>query len=140
MSSLVCDASVLFKLLVAEPDSADAFALMANHQIVVPEFTFLEIGNALRSRVRSERAGPQEVLSLFAELDDFAFDIRPTRPHVARALAIANAIEHPIYDCLYLALAEHLDIALISADRRFLDAVRRAGFSSAEIKLLADFA
>jgi len=39
-------------------------------------------------------------------------------PLAARALAIAAAIEHPAYDCFYLALAELRDTRLVTADRR----------------------
>lgn len=36
------------------------------------------------------------------------------------ALKLSLALDHPIYDCLYLALAEKLDAPLISADQRLL--------------------
>ncbi len=37
-----------------------------------------------------------------------------------RALELALELRHPVYDCVYLALAERLDRKLITADRRFL--------------------
>jgi predicted nucleic acid-binding protein len=37
----------------------------------------------------------------------------------ARALAIADELRHPAYDCFYLALAQARDARLITADRRF---------------------
>jgi predicted nucleic acid-binding protein len=41
-----------------------------------------------------------------------------SRRRAARALAIASAIEHPAYDCFYLALAELRDTRMVTADRR----------------------
>ena len=38
-------------------------------------------------------------------------------------LSLAIDLAHPVSDCVYLALAESLDDALLTADRRFLRAV-----------------
>ena len=40
--------------------------------------------------------------------------------HAARAVAIARELDHPVYDCFYLALSEALDAPLITADGRLL--------------------
>jgi predicted nucleic acid-binding protein len=42
------------------------------------------------------------------------------RAYVPRALTIARALGHPIYDCVYLALAEAENKPLVTADARFL--------------------
>jgi predicted nucleic acid-binding protein len=44
----------------------------------------------------------------------------------ARALKIAIALKHPIYDCFYLALAERERAPLISADKKLIAAAKRA--------------
>ena len=44
---------------------------------------------------------------------------------VADALHLAFLLTHPIYDCLYLALAVETGTPVVTADRRFVDAVRR---------------
>ena len=41
-----------------------------------------------------------------------------------RARDLALTLSHPVYDCLYLALAERLARQVVTADRRFLHAVR----------------
>ena len=43
---------------------------------------------------------------------------------VERALDLAVALKHPIYDCLYLALALVRGARVVSTDRRFLAASR----------------
>ena len=41
--------------------------------------------------------------------------------HLApRAAAIALELDHPVYDCFYLALSEAQNAALVSADRRLI--------------------
>jgi predicted nucleic acid-binding protein len=38
----------------------------------------------------------------------------------SRALALAREVDHPVYDCLYLALAELKETRVVTADRRLL--------------------
>jgi hypothetical protein len=42
----------------------------------------------------------------------------------ARAFALAHELDHPVYDCLYLALAEIEDVRMVTADRRLLERLR----------------
>ena len=44
--------------------------------------------------------------------------IEPDRQLQAEALALACHLDHPVYDCLYLALARREAATLVSADRR----------------------
>jgi predicted nucleic acid-binding protein len=50
-------------------------------------------------------------------------ELRPSAPLAVRAFHLAERLDHPIYDCVYLALAEALDTALVTADGRFATAV-----------------
>lgn len=45
-----------------------------------------------------------------------------------RAAGIAIELAHPVYDCVYLALAEALDDDLLTADIRLAAAVRGTPF------------
>ena len=49
------------------------------------------------------------------------FDIVPL---AARALDFAMALQHPIYDCYYLALAERENTVLVTADVRLVALAR----------------
>lgn len=53
-----------------------------------------------------------------------AIAYRPLRPLAPRAAALARELDHPVYDCFYLALAEAEGAALITADRRLVESVR----------------
>ena len=46
---------------------------------------------------------------------------------IERAAQIAAQIDHPVYDCLYIACAEATGSTLITADRRLTDAVANRG-------------
>ena len=41
-----------------------------------------------------------------------------------RAVGIARRLRHPIYDCLYLALAERWDTVFVTADLKFVTLCR----------------
>ena len=139
MTSLVCDASILFKLLVPEENSDNARAIAHSHTFVVPEIAFAEVGNALWARVRKGEFSIEVGQALADRLQVGAIEARPVRPLLSRALWLASEIGHPIYDCFYLALAESLDVPLLTADRRFMNALRRVTFQTAEVKALTDF-
>ncbi len=47
----------------------------------------------------------------------------PVAPLVEAALEIADGLRQSVYDSLYLALAERRECRLVTADRRFRDAV-----------------
>ena len=58
-------------------------------------------------------------------------------PHMRRALQLATQLDHPVCDCLYLALAEHLDTQVITDDRRFFTIGNATGFG-ARLRLLGE--
>jgi predicted nucleic acid-binding protein len=136
MKAAVCDASVLFKLLVTEADSERAAELVRAVRIIVPEFAYLELGNALWSRVRRGDLDVGQAKRLIDGLLGLSLETLHVTPFLRRALDLAHAIDHPIYDCLYLAIAEHLAVPLVTADKRLGTAIRRAGLRTAEIRVL----
>ena len=71
-----------------------------------------------RAGTRCPTPGPY--LAELVTLPD-VIDLCPIRHLAERAAQIAFELDHPIYDCLYLACSEITDSDLITADRRFAD-------------------
>jgi predicted nucleic acid-binding protein len=138
MTAYVADASVLFKTLVEEPDSRQAETLLSRAQIVVPEIVYAEVANALWARVHDRRLSAQIAAGLMQDFASVAFEVHSPRLHIQRALNLATILDHPVYDCIYLALAEKLGLALVTTDRRFITVLRRARLQSVDIKTLSD--
>jgi predicted nucleic acid-binding protein len=56
--------------------------------------------------------------------------LRPTAPLAARALELAFALDHPVYDCFYLALAEAEQVGLVTADGRLESRLRGSSWGA----------
>jgi predicted nucleic acid-binding protein len=119
---LVIDASVAVKWVVREPDSDAAIALRSE-QLIAPVLWLAEAANVLWLRVRIGDINADEARIRLTELLDAPVASLPMEPHLDEALRLAAELAHPIYDCVYLALALHYDTHVITADKRFVSAV-----------------
>jgi len=120
-SILVLDASVVVRIIEGSPQTA-AFqqAVLDAELVLAPELMLTEVSNALW---RLQRAGQlqveglQQCLSRGAALVDH---IEPDRHLQVEALALACHLDHPVYDCLYLALARREAAVLLTADQKLM--------------------
>lgn len=118
MRRLVVDASVALKWLVAEGGSDLAAALRPNSELIAPDLLLAEVANALWKKVRRREMEPEDADLAIQLLQRVNVDFRSSRPLVRPALALAREIDHPVYDCIYLALARAEQCALVTADGR----------------------
>jgi predicted nucleic acid-binding protein len=128
--TIVVDASVALKWYIEEEDSAAALALLASgERLIAPDLLVAELCNGAwrlirRGELRSEQLAiiASGVAAAFATLYGSA-RLAP------RAAAIALELDHPVYDCFYLALSEAQDASLVSADRRLIAKVEGGSFA-----------
>jgi predicted nucleic acid-binding protein len=123
---LVVDASIVVKWLVAEPDSDRAAAMLDDqaNSFIAPELIRAEFLNVIWKKAIAGALDREVARDMPAELDRRIDRFFPLRELAARALSIALDLEHPVYDCFYLALADGQDCTLVTADRRLHRAVR----------------
>jgi predicted nucleic acid-binding protein len=120
---VVVDASVAFKWFRAEPDSAAAERLAVDHDLAAPELVLAEVANAAWKAVRLGQLATAQLEAAVRALPRYIVLLEPLRPLAVPAAAIAHEIDHPVYDCFYLALAERHRITMVTADRRLLAGV-----------------
>lgn len=119
-SPLVIDASVALKWLVEESGSEAALALQGR-DLAAPALLRIEAANVLRTMVARGDAEGEVALDLLRLLQSAPVTIVDADEALeARALELAIDLSHPVYDCVYLALAERMNRILVTADGRFL--------------------
>jgi predicted nucleic acid-binding protein len=136
---LVVDASVAVKWVLAESDS-DLAQQIVHSSLLAPDLLLIECGNAIWRHVALGEVSPADVPELCAVLSVMPVEIVASSELVERALDLAVALNHPIYDCLYLALALERGARVVSADRRFLAASRRRRHLVGAVVLLSELA
>jgi predicted nucleic acid-binding protein len=129
----VIDASVVFEYLVAGPRATGAAEHIHDlrEQAWAPHLLDAEVGSAVRGHVRS---GKLRISAAYAALEEFAAlpVERMTHPQLlARAFELRENLT--FYGALYVALAEELDMTLVTLDSR----LARAPGIRATVELLA---
>jgi predicted nucleic acid-binding protein len=136
---LVLDASVVIKWFVPELLAAEAEGLIdREHELLAPDFLLIECANIVWKKVRRGemlRAAGDEALVL---LSNGAIELIETRPLVEPALQLARELDHPVYDCLYLAAAAAVGGVAVTADRRLFDCTRETS-AAARLQWLGSF-
>ena len=134
--TVVIDASVALKWVLAEEGSDAADALLEVDDLVAPSLWQLEVANALWRRVvRGELSSPEADERLTALLSAPVATV-PLEEVLAAAFRLAGDLNHPVYDCLYLALALREDTHVVTADRRFVAAAGALPALFARVRML----
>ena len=121
---LVIDASVACKWFFEEHLSAEARALAASDaSFIAPDTLLVECANAAWRRVRSREIPRAQAQALLKTLPHWFESLVPAAGLHEAAFEMACRLGHPVYDCLYLALAERDGTRLITADLPFIDRV-----------------
>ena len=123
----VLDASAAVRLILADPAAADLAERVGGAALVLaPELMLNELANTLWKLQRADRLNNLDPQELLAEARELVDRLEPDRHLQAEALALACHLNHPVYDCLYLALARREAASLISSDRRLNALAKRA--------------
>ena len=135
---IVVDASVIVKWFSPEVGAVPAKALLAAaDELIAPELARIEVASALIRKGLREELPDADVESTlrawFRALSDGQIFLLPDSEDIEAAARLALDLWHPLPDCLYLAAAERLGVALITADRAF---ARRAARRSKLIQIL----
>ena len=121
---LTVDASVVVKWYVSETHSEEARVLLGHRlERFAPDFVLVELANIFWKKARLREIGDPH--AYFQELSRIreAVVLSSSADLIERAAQVAAQIDHPVYDCLYIACAEATGSTLITADRRLRDTV-----------------
>lgn len=125
---LVLDASVAAKIFYEEPGRLAALELVTSRtEFVAPDLLFLEFASLSAKKARRGAVRPAAARGAVARLADFIVDVRAVAPLAVAAYALAVEHGFSVYDATYLALAEELDLAVVTADIRLVTRAVGAG-------------
>ncbi len=119
--TLVIDASVACKWFISEPQSDHAEELLAGDEpLIAPDLITPEVCHVAWLKLRRSEITFDQASAMVDGLPELLDEMVSLGQLAARALVIANALTHPVYDCFYLALAEVRNTRLVTADRRLI--------------------
>jgi predicted nucleic acid-binding protein len=131
LKRIVLDASVAAKWLLPPPheplrDEALQIARGYNegqYEIFIPDVFWAEIANFLWKAARSSRCTPAEARTALEIIFDYSFQSTSSISLLPGAFDIATLYDRPVYDCLYVALAQKIGGELITADEKLANAL-----------------
>ena len=130
--ALIIDASVAIKWFIDEPGSDPARRLWRDEpDLLAPDLIIPEVCNAAWRKVRLGESHPAQAKEIAVRLRQGMVEFRPTAPLAARAIGLALDLDHPVYVCFYLALAEAERAVLVTADRRLEGRLRNTPWGAA---------
>jgi predicted nucleic acid-binding protein len=128
---LVVDANIGIKLVALEPGREEVFSRIKDEaELIAPDWLLIEAGHALWRKAKLGEIKQEKAEAALLALPGFFESLASVGPLVASAHRLAFELDHWIYDCFYLALALDRNCPLLTADRKFANAAKRAGFSS----------
>jgi predicted nucleic acid-binding protein len=132
----VIDSSVAIKWIVGEKDS-DSARLAAHATLEAPDLLLIECANILWKKVTLADLTPREAHDRWQLLLQAPIQLTPTPDLLEAALRISLDLKHPVYDCIFLALALRKRVPLITADRKLVTAVAKKKRLGIHVQLLS---
>ena len=125
---IVVDASVAFLWFANEPDRSGAIRLLETESVLMaPDLMAVEVANAWWKKLRRHQMEMADIEQAVTNLLALGIDWTPSEQLLLSAARLAGELEHPVYDCLYLALAVSHGASLATVDERLRRGAQRVG-------------
>lgn len=119
--TLIVDANVAVKWFVEEERHIHAKnVLNATERMIAPDWIIPEVAHAIFRKFQDRQVTQQQINEALKILPRYFDDLITSASLVDKALNIAIEINHPIYDCIYLASAEQTLGLLITDDKNLI--------------------
>ena len=96
---------------------------MKGDRLVVLDLAFVEVANAIWKRLHRGMASLEESLDFLSDLRLCPVYVEAADALLESALEIAAKHDRAVYDALFVALCQHLDLPGITADEPLFNAV-----------------
>ncbi len=127
---IVLDVSAAISIATAAPGKEWVRkALIEAEEILVPDLYLAEATNAAWKFFHIEGASLQQIQQLAKRSMDLPDHISPATDLWQDALVLAHQLDHPVYDCLYLTLAQQHEAHLLTLDKRLRRLAKKVGIT-----------
>jgi predicted nucleic acid-binding protein len=125
---IVVDASIAFLWFANEPGRSGADELLASDSpLLAPDLMAVEATNAWWKKLRRHEMERADVEQAITNLLALGIAWTPSSMLLPAAARLAVDLGHPVYDCVYLALAALHAVPLATADKRLQQVAERIG-------------
>lgn len=134
---LVVDTSVAVKWLVRENGTESARAVLAiPDSLIAPNWLLVEAANTFWKNVKRSELLKVHAVRHIEDMPAFFETLHDATDLIAPALNLSFRLRHPVYDCLFIALAIREEARLVTADEGMAEAAER-GALQGKVELLA---
>jgi len=124
------------KWFVEEEGHLSALGLLEQNLVVIaPDLIFSETANVLWKKFRRGEVTAKQAERVCRALPDFFQGVVSAASLIGEALELATRLDHPVYDCVYLACAQQHGAKLVTADGKFVSRLKAGGLSHLVIGL-----
>lgn len=127
---LVIDSSVAVKLVAPEDGQEEAYAMVrATTERIAPTLMLAEAANTFWKKVERGELTQAQAQAGMGVVEDVVTRFADEKSLMADALRMALEVSHPVYDCIYLALADRENCAFVTGDLRLIRKMRSTPYS-----------
>ena len=127
--NLVIDANVAIKWFVTESLHAEARHLLGGgDDLHAPDFLVVELANVAWKKAKRQEITRQQAEQISTACLDGVPVLHASSALVERATRIALDLDHPVYDCIYIACAEAVGGVLVTADEKMMRTAENTKF------------
>lgn len=137
IEAAVVDANVAIKWVLPEPGSDRAQSLRTA-RLEAPDLLLIECASVLGKKVHLGELTESRALAALETLRRAPVIVSGCDELLEAALRLSFDLRHPVYDCLYLALALKRGLPLVTADERLARVARKNRKAGACVLRLED--
>jgi predicted nucleic acid-binding protein len=127
---LVIDASVAMAWFVRQSGQTDCLWMLEDvHELLVPDLVYPEVANGIWRLVRGNILKREQGLQIVGQMTQTMDRVFPCAALIQSAMEISLELNHPAYDCFYLALAAKEEIQMGTLDMRLLNKLKQTPYA-----------
>ena len=117
---------------------SDQARRLSQARLEAPDLLPVECANILWKKVRVRDLTSDDAAARLQFLLRAPVPLAESHPLLDRALGLSFELRHPVYDCVYLALALRRGVPLVTADKKLASVARKSSAAAAHVLLLDD--